>query len=268
MLKDSPGGGFRFGPFELRPAERLLLHRGVPVALGSRAMDILLSLIEREGELVSPEELLDRVWRGVNVAPSALRVQVSALRKALGEADPVGRYVSNVAGRGYYFVAPILREAVPIGGRATANTPDQPPLPPALERMIGRDAVVDELERTIATRRFVSVVGPGGIGKTTVALALAHRMSGEFAGDVAFVDLATEQRDAHVASVVAATLQLSGVRSEADVAARIRTRRLLLILDSCEHVIQGAASLAEAVCNAAPQVNILATSREPQNVLG
>ena len=267
-LEHRSGDRFLFGPFELRPVERLLLHQGVPVALGSRAMDILLCLLEREGDVVSADELFRRVWRGVNVEPSTLRVQVSALRKTLGEADPLGRYVSNVAGHGYCFVAPIQREPVGAATPATANDHDRQALPPPLERMIGRETVVDEFERAIAAGRFVSVVGPGGIGKTTVALALAHRLSGEFAGDVAFVDLATEQRDVNVANAVAAALQLSGVRGDADVASRLRTRRLLLILDSCEHVIARAAALAECVCGSAPQVRILATSREPLNARG
>jgi predicted ATPase/DNA-binding winged helix-turn-helix (wHTH) protein len=260
--------GFLFGSFELRPAERLLLRDGAPVSLGSRAMDILLCLLERDGEVVSPEELLERVWRGVTVEPSALRVQISALRKALSEAEPVGRYVSNVAGRGYCLVAPISRGAAVAPAPAPDNTRDRPVAPPALGRMVGREAVVDDLEQMVATERFVSVVGPGGIGKTTVALALAHRVSDEFAGEVAFVDLAIEQGDGNVASAVAAALQLRGVRGEVDVASRLRTRRLLLILDNCEHVIFGAAALAEAVCQSAPQVRILATSREPLNALG
>jgi predicted ATPase/DNA-binding winged helix-turn-helix (wHTH) protein len=264
------GDRYVFGPFELRPAERLLLRDGAPVNLGSRAMDVLLCLLERDGEVVSPDELLARVWRGVTVEPSALRVQVSALRKALSEAEPLGRYVSNIAGRGYCLAAPISRGAVvaPAAPATLPDTGDRPVAPPAVRRMVGRTRVVDDLERMVTAERFVSVVGPGGIGKTTVALALAHRMSDEFAGEATFVDLAIEQGDADVASAVAATLELGGVRGAADVASRLRTRRLLLILDNCEHVIAGAAALAEAICQTAPQVRILATSREPLNALG
>ncbi|HEX4740734.1 MAG TPA: winged helix-turn-helix domain-containing protein, partial [Caulobacteraceae bacterium] len=237
------------------------------MALGSRAMDILLCLLERNGDVVSVQELLGRVWRGVTVDPGALRVQVSALRKALDDADPRARYVSNVAGRGYCFVAPISREA-DIAPRSGPHQHDRPGLPTALGRMVGRDRVIDDLEGLIATSRFVTVVGPGGIGKTTVALALAHRLTGRFGGDVAFVDLAVEQGGADVASAVAATLQMTGVGGVAGVVSRLRSRQLLLILDSCEHLIGGAATLAEAVCQGAPHVRILATSREPLNALG
>jgi len=231
-------------------------------------MDILLCLLEHDGDVVTPSELLLRVWRGVNVEPSAIRVQVSALRKALSEAEPLGRYISNIAGRGYCFVAPISREAVDVYALATSIGRDRPTLPPALKRMIGRDTDLNELERTILTERFVSVSGPGGIGKTTVALALAHRLSHEFVGDVAFVDLSTEQHNANVASAVAAALHLSGGGGEVDVASQLRTRRLLLVLDSCEHLIAGAAALAECICQISPQTRVLATSREPLNARG
>jgi predicted ATPase/DNA-binding winged helix-turn-helix (wHTH) protein len=268
-LKHRSGDRIFFGPFELRPAERLLLRQGEPLALGSRAMDILLCLLERHGDVVSVPELLSRVWRGVNVEPSALRVQVSVLRKAFGEAGLGARYVSNIAGRGYCFVAPITREAV-ADSKRTSDGQDRPSLPRALGRMVGRDSVVDDLKRRVAAWPFVTVVGPGGIGKTTVALALAHKMSGDFVGDVAFVDLAVEQGEANVANAVAAALQMTGVGSDpvAGVVSQLRSRRLLLVLDSCEHLIGGAAAFAEAVRQGAPQVHLLATSREPLNATG
>jgi predicted ATPase/DNA-binding winged helix-turn-helix (wHTH) protein len=266
----SPGDRFLFGPFEFRPVERLLLCQDVPLVLGSRATDILLCLLERQGEVVSPAELLASVWPGINVEPAALRFQISVLRKALAEADPGAGYVSNVAGRGYCFVAPVRREGNSAPAAPTPDRPDRRALPPALRRMIGRETVVDALGRMIATERFVTLVGPGGIGKTTVALAFAHRMSRAFDGDVAFVDLAIQRGDSNVAGAVATALQLNRLEGDpvAGVASQLRSRRLLLILDSCEHVIAGAAALAESVCQTAPQCHIVATSREPLRALG
>jgi DNA-binding winged helix-turn-helix (wHTH) protein len=264
------GDRFLFGPFEFRPIERLLLGQNAPVALGSRATDILQCLLEHQGDVVSQDELLANVWPELKVEPTALRVQISALRKALAKADPDCRYISNVAGRGYCFVRPARRETNAAPPGPADEAPDRPPVPPALRRMIGREAVIDALERTIATRRFVTLVGPGGIGKTTVALALAQRMSRAFDGDVAFVDLAIHKGDDSVAGAVATALQLNRLQGDpvADITLQLRSRRLLLFLDSCEHVVTGAAALAEAIWQSAPQCHILATSREPLRALG
>jgi predicted ATPase len=233
-------------------------------------MDILLSLLEHRGEVVGADELLASVWRGIVVEPTALRVQVSALRKALAAVEPsAAGYISSVAGRGYCFVAPVRREADSARTSPTPGAHSQSALP-APRRMIGRDALADTLERTIASERFVTLVGPGGIGKTTLALALAHRLSPAFDGEVAFVDLAIQKGDDSVAPAVATALQLTRLEGDpvADIASQLQSRRLLLVLDSCEHVIAGAATLAEVVCQGAPQCHIVATSREPLSALG
>ena len=264
-----PGDRFLFGPFEFRPVERRLLRQNVPVVIGSRALDVLLCLLERQGDVVSHDDLLTNAWRGFNVEQTALRVQISVLRKVLADADPGARYISNVPGRGYCFVASALRESGSAPLVPTVGTYDPPPLPPALRRMVGREAVIDALERTIATGRFVTLVGAGGIGKTTVAVTLAHRMSRAFDGDVAFVDLAIHKGDDGVAGAVATALQLPprGGDPVADIADQVRSRRLLLFLDCCEHVISGAAALAEAICQTTPQCHVVATSREPLRAL-
>jgi predicted ATPase/DNA-binding winged helix-turn-helix (wHTH) protein len=232
-------------------------------------MDILLCLLERQGDVVSSNELLASVWRGLNVEQTALRAQISVLRKALAGADPGDRYVSNVAGRGYCFVAPVLRKTDSTS-TAPRDSEQRPAPPPTLRRMVGRDTVLDDLEGTIATERFVTLVGPGGIGKTTVALALAERVSPAFDGDVVFVDLGVQKGDHSVAGAVATALRLNRLEGDpvADIILQLRSRRPLLILDSCEHVIAGAAALAEAICQSAPQCYVVATSREPLNALG
>jgi predicted ATPase/DNA-binding winged helix-turn-helix (wHTH) protein len=256
---------FHFGPFEFRPAERRLLCQGTPLVLGDRAMDILQCLLEHHGDVLSNEELLASAWPGINVEPVTLRVQISGLRKALAEADPGVLYVSNIASRGYCFVASARREANKSSNASTPAKVEWPALPPALSRMIGRETVVDALEQTITKEHFVTLVGPGGIGKTTVALALADRMSRAFDGDVAFVDLAMHKGDDSVVAAVAATLRLNRLDGDpvAEIVFQLRSRRCLLILDSCEHVIAGAAALAEAVWQGAPKNHIVATSREP-----
>src|SRR5271154_7366871 len=120
----------------------MLLRQDVPVALGSRAMDVLLCLLDRQGEVVSHDELLASVWRGLNVEQTALRVQISVLRKALAKADPFGRYVSSIAGRGYCFVAPVWRHAESPAAAPAHDREARLDLPSTLARMIGRDAVL------------------------------------------------------------------------------------------------------------------------------
>jgi DNA-binding winged helix-turn-helix (wHTH) protein len=99
----------QFGPFRLFPQERLLLHTDTPLRLGGRAQEILLALVERAGEIVMKRELIARVWPNTIVEEGALRVHVNSLRKTLGCGKPTVRYVENVTGRGYLFIAPVIR---------------------------------------------------------------------------------------------------------------------------------------------------------------
>ena len=203
-----------FGPFELLPTERRLLHEGVLLHLGGRAMDVLICLVEHAGEIVTQRDLFEWVWPGVTVEPSNLRFQVGLLRKAFGKAEQAGRYIVNVPGRGYCFVAPIERQAVAEPPQSAKGAVRLAPLPSALRRMVGRDRVVADLLSWFPSERFVTLVGAGGIGKTTVALAVAHGLSDDFPGEVHFVDLGRELDAADVASAVATALQLPGGRGD------------------------------------------------------
>jgi DNA-binding winged helix-turn-helix (wHTH) protein len=169
----------------------LLLENGKPIRLGSRAMDILIALTERPSELVSKEDLIARVWPDIFVEEGSLRVHVAGLRRVLGDGQAGNRYVANVPGRGYRFVASVSLSTAPTSAipspAAETRTHD---LPATLTRMIGRDGDVDALISRLPQRRFITLVGPGGIGKTTVALAVAHRSVASYADGVRFVDLA------------------------------------------------------------------------------
>ncbi|MBV8190803.1 MAG: winged helix-turn-helix domain-containing protein [Alphaproteobacteria bacterium] len=259
-----------FGPFRLDGRKRLLEKDGAPVALGSRAMDVLIVLVERAGEVVSKKELTTRVWPNVTVDESGLRVHVAALRKALGDGRNGARYVTNVSGRGYSFVAPVAAVR-PTPQAPIAPSPEPPTsLPRPLGRMIGRDSAVHEISTRLAAHRFVTLHGPGGIGKTTVAIAVAHAELSAFANEVAFVDLAAIGDSALVGSAVATLLGVA-VRSGDPLPALLnflRSRRMLLVLDSCEHVIDSVARLAEAIFREASEVSLLATSREMLRVEG
>src|SRR6266704_6070650 len=173
------GGAISFGPFRLLAAQRLLLEGDNPVRLGSRAFDILAALVERPGEVVGKQELIARAWPQTFVEDANLKIQVSALRRALGDGQGGHRYVVTVPGRGYNFVAPVLHEeparvALPPAVALAHN------LPLAMTRMIGREDAVAALVSRLSRERLLTIVGPGGIGKTTVALAVAERMIADY----------------------------------------------------------------------------------------
>jgi predicted ATPase/DNA-binding winged helix-turn-helix (wHTH) protein len=260
-----------FGSFRLFPSQQLLLDGDTPVRLGSRALDLLLVLVERAGEIVSNEELLARVWPNTAVADVSLRVHLAAIRRALGDGQSGRRYIINIPGRGYSFVMPVAI--------AEGQKPPEPQiaaieriqaLPSSRVRMVGRDGVVSVLAAQLLERRFLSIVGPGGIGKTTVALAIADALADTYHHGVRFVDLGSLTNPRLVPSTLAATLAMAS-RSEnptPEILSFLGDKQMLLIFDSCEHVIETAAALAETVSGAAVGVHILATSREPLRALG
>src|ERR1700691_2303914 len=267
-----PNDLLSFGPFSLLTAERLLKKADDPIPLGGRALDILIALVERAGEVVTYRELISTVWPDVTVEKSHLRFQMGALRKALGDGRDGARYVSNVAGRGYCFVAPITRSTaarmVSVTGIATTERVQK--LPPRLTRMVGRDDTVRSLAEQLQMWRFVSIVGPGGVGKTTVAISVAHTLVDGFHDAAFFIDLAALTDPQLVPTAVGSALGLIVQTQDPLVGllAFIGDRKILLVLDSCEHVIGVAAALAERVVSEAPQVHILTTSREALRVEG
>jgi len=266
-----------FGPFSLVASERLLTNAGAPVELGGRALDILIALVSRPNEPISKKDLLARVWPDVTVEESSLRFHVASLRKVLGDGKNGARYITTLAGRGYCFVAPLSRS----NGSDKDNGPDKDDaptlegfpnanLPSRLLRMVGRDNDVLRLSTQLTAGRIVTIVGTGGVGKTTVAVAVGHHLLEAFAGAVLFVDLGMLSDPRLVATAAASMLGLS-VRSDdatPSLIAYLRNKRMLLILDTCEHLIDAVASLAATIAAAAPDVHILATSREALQVEG
>ena len=271
-----PGGAsnnraISFGRFHLVPSQRLLLEDGKRVQLGSRALEILIALAERPDRIISKDDLMARVWPDTRVEEGSLRVHIAALRRALGDGQGGKRYVANIPGRGYRFIAPVASSAEQASRApspsAVARAYD---LPAPLTRMLGRDDVVSSLLARLPQGRFITLVGPGGIGKTTVALAAVDRLAASYQDGVRFVDLAPLTDPLLVPSAVASTLGLA-IRSHAPIPGLVtflRDKRMLLVLDSCEHVIDMAASLAEEVVQGAPGIHILATSREALRAAG
>jgi len=265
-----------FGRFTVELRRRELLADGQPIKLGGRAFDLLIALIEASGAVVSKDVLLDRVWPGRIVEENRLQNQVSALRKAFG-ADH--NLIRTVAGRGYQFTGQIRARsadsavrsvsAVPPGVPAASDSPTN--LPGRVSELIGRDAEVEEILHLLAEHRLVTLTGVGGIGKTTLGLEVARLLLPEFADGIWVAELGPLSDPDLVFVTVATALGLelaAGATSPERVANALRSKRLLLVLDNCEHVINAAASMAEALSRANPWARMMATSREPLRVSG
>src|SRR6266436_7927484 len=172
-----------FGPFALSSGERIRRRDGLVLPLGGRALDILIYLVGRPGEVVTKKELIDHAWPNVVVEEGSLRVHIAAIRKALGDGQFGNRYITNIKGRGYSFVGTV----VPLAGSAESRkdrSQHQGRLPARPRRMIGRDSVISEVSDKLRDERFVTLLGPGGIGKTTIALAVGRAAAEEFGGEV------------------------------------------------------------------------------------
>jgi predicted ATPase/DNA-binding winged helix-turn-helix (wHTH) protein len=261
---------FAFGPFRLLPAQRVLMRADEAVTLGSRAREILLLLVERAGKLVKKSELRERVWPDTIVEEGTLRVHIAALRRALGDSSCGSRYVENVTGHGYRFVAPVSRFE---GGQPPALETALPAgpihnLPASLLRVIGREHTIATLTRRLQERRFMTLVGPGGIGKTTVAVSTANVLFPSYPHGACFVDLGSVSDPAAITATLAAALGLPiSVGDTCGIVASLKHRKMLIVLDNCEHLIDRAAALAEQLLGAGG-VHILATSREPLRAKG
>ncbi len=276
-----------FGRFLLLPHRRELLANGRPVKLGGRAFDVLMALVEARGAVVSKNALMARVWPERIVEENNLQWQISALRAAFG-ADR--NLIRTVSGRGYQFTGEI--NAVSANPEANANTamaaappgpsdahPDRmipaesPPtnLPEPVSELVGRDDVLSEILSLASAHRLVTLTGAGGIGKTRLAVAAARRLLPQFPDGVWLAEFSPIADPGLVPVTVAAAIGLDlggGAVTAQRVSQALAGRRLLLVLDTCEHVIGAAAALVEAVLRAGRDVRLLATSREPLRAEG
>ncbi|WP_411383994.1 winged helix-turn-helix domain-containing protein [Pseudomonas sp. L7] len=262
-----PENALCFGSFVLYPQQHLLFKDGELVQLGSRALQLLVTLASRTGELLEKNELLALVWPKVVVEECNLRAQMTTLRRVLGEEGDF-TYIVTVPGRGYRFVAPVtIREMAPQPLLATKTGNDLPSLGSSV---IGRDDIRQSLAETLRSRRLLTLTGTGGIGKTTLALTLAHAMAEDFSEGRTFVDLTEADQPACVADMVAAALGIDSTAQDAValIASLLDEARHLLILDNCDHVLEATATLVEALRQQAPGCHILVTSREALHAEG
>ncbi len=260
-----------FGRFRLHRRDRALLADGVKLDLGARAFDLLLALIDAGGAMVSKDELLSRVWPDAIVEENNLHVQIFALRQALGADRDLIRTVPR---HGYRFAGRVTTAAGSASAAHVGSAPTVPPtnnLPIQVGELIGREAALQQVVELQTTYRLLTLTGPGGIGKTSLAIAAAWRLVDRYPNGVRLVDLATLADPNLVLSTIAAALDLQRLPSPLlpeHVAAALQARRLLLVLDTCEHLIEPVASIVEALLHGAPHVRILATSREPLRAEG
>ncbi len=245
------------------------------MAIGDRAFEIVKVLVSSANELVTKYDLMDRIWPGAVVGENTLHVHISAIRKALGQDRAL---LKTASGRGYRLLGSwaVRRHeaaAPPVGlqqirfTRETAATN----FPAAVTQLVGQSVAVQRLRDFVSAYRVVTLTGPGGIGKSTLASEVARRVLAEFADGGWLVELASLSDPGLVPSAVASILDLKigGATISADSVARaVGGQHLLLVLDNCEHVIDAVANLTEMLVRRCPRTTILATSREVLRIDG
>lgn len=251
---------FRFGEFQLDDKRFALSGPAGPVHVEPQVFGLLHHLIVNRDRVVSKEELLDAVWGDRFVSESALTSRVKAARRAVGDDGQAQRVIKTVHARGYQFVAEVGTDA----------EGPQRVLPRLRNVPIGRDDDIGSVVERVRRAPLVTITGSGGIGKTTVAVAVANRLESDYPDGVVFVDLAPVPPGADVTRAVAEAAGLEGAAAETEtgVADRLANRPVLLVLDNCEHVLEPSAKLVDEMLGRGGTADILATSRQPLAVTG
>lgn len=270
---DRASVAYLFGSFRLVPSQQTLLDGGVRVPIGGRALDLLIALVERRGDVVSKQSLMASAWPQTVVEESNLKVHIGALRKLLGEEAQDQQFVATVVGRGYRFVAPVVCESLSEKiSKTEKKACASHNIPVALVRLIGRSETVRNILERFGRVRLLTLAGTGGVGKTSVALIVAQRMVEAGEHDVWFVNLSSLSDADRLPHAVANALNLDTGAGDvpAILAQHLRAldRPQLFILDNCEHVIETAAVMAEYLMSSVPRSLVLATSREPLRAAG
>ncbi|THD60579.1 winged helix-turn-helix domain-containing protein [Phenylobacterium sp.] len=254
--------GQRFGTFVAVASRRALLQSGEVVHLGDRAFDILLALLARRGDFVARDDLVAAVWPDRLVGDAALRVHISHLRKALG-ADPCGAsWIVHVPGRGYA-LAEVASDAGGVSRCEAAGGDETRQDANPNARVFGREPILKAITDNLASRQLTTLVGPGGVGKTTVAAEVVRRVRDRFDTTVE-VDLSVVVDPPMLIGALAASLQIGSPKttSLSALIAAVRDREVLILLNSCEHLVAAVAEVAELMLRQAPRLRILATSRQ------
>lgn len=275
MPEATPNLVYTCEPWEIDLGRRELRSRGSQVPLGSRAFEIIEVLAQAAGQLVTKDDIMERIWPGAIVGDNTLHVHISAVRKALG----VDRGMLKTSpGRGYRLIGDWSSQHGEATELLAAPQPrqqpgDRPPtnFPVLVTQLVGRAAAVQRVRDLLSAYRAVTLTGPGGIGKTALAMKAVRGLLADFEDGAWLVELASLSDAALVPSTAAGALalKLGGDRVTAEsLAHAIGARRLLMVLDNCEHLIDAVAALVEAVMRVCPHATVLATSREILRVQG
>jgi predicted ATPase/DNA-binding winged helix-turn-helix (wHTH) protein len=275
MIEQRRGVIFESGGWEVDLARREVRFRGTAVPMGARAFEVFAVLVQSAGELVTKDDLIERVWPGVIVEENTLQVHISAVRKVLGADRGL---LKTTSGRGYRLLGTWTPQSESSATSPAAPEPAKIPtrpsptnLPLAAFALIGRTSAMQFVHDLISAYRLVTLTGPGGIGKSALALEVARSLRASFPGGVWFVELASLTDPSLVPSAAASTIGLNLLGNETSpesVARAIGPMKVLLVLDSCEHVIDAVARLAEAIVRLCPDASLLSTSREALRIEG
>ncbi|MEX0957061.1 MAG: winged helix-turn-helix domain-containing protein, partial [Rhizobiaceae bacterium] len=257
---------YSFGRFRFFPSGGQLIDGDVPVRLGSRAAEILAALVENAGKVVSHDQLIARAWPDTHVEEGNLRVHISALNKAFRQGRDKRRYITNVPGRGYRFDEMTFPDTEGKSRTESRSIQDEPM---SAARIFGRDECITNVAHEIGRNRFVTIVGAGGIGKTTVASAVARKIAESYER-VLILDLAPLREQKNVVRKLASLLGIADLKDDLMTAAlrAISDRKILIVIDNCEHLIEAAAVLAERLFMECAGTAVLCTSREPLRAIG
>lgn len=240
----------QFGGIAVEPETRTLLLDGVARHLEPQAFDLLVYLVAHRDRVVSKEELLDEVWGDQFVSEYALTTRVKEIRQAVGDDGTRQEVLKNFRGRGYRWVA---SEAV-----ATPNH----------QRLVGRDTEIRRIAELLETSPIVTIVGPGGAGKTSVMGEVTRRLR-DTGVESDIVELApVPDADGVLAAIVLELGVGAGDGDDAALMTVVAETADLLVLDNCEHVVERVAQIVEAVTRHNPTLRVLSTSRERLGVSG
>jgi non-specific serine/threonine protein kinase len=256
MAASAPESPVEFDAFRFEPANARLLRAGEPLHLEPKALQVLGVLIASAGQLVERDRLVDSVWRDVVVTPGTLTRLIAELRRALGDDSSAPRFIATVHTRGYRWIAELRRPHAPAG----EGMPSKLPEPTAA--LIGRAGDLARLSELAARSRLVTVAGPGGVGKTQLALQFARAASREWTS--VWADLSTAQDRAACWRAVASALdarEREDVPLDLAIAASVGERALLLVLDNCERVVGPVALLVRTILAHCPSARVLCTSQ-------